>query len=109
MPTDEPRSETRKRRSITGPDCRARATLALVVHPPPLPPRLSDVPTIVGLGSALWAVAAVALLVTGGTGPAVATCVCGAVLGGLGHALFRWQRNAARRGTRGAQDGLTDR
>lgn len=79
-----------------------------MVNPPPLPPRLSDMPTIVGLGSALWAVAAAVLLVTGTTGPALATCVTGAVLGGLGYALFRWQRSAARRGARGAQQGLTD-
>jgi hypothetical protein len=66
------------------------------------------VPTIVGLGSALWAVAAAVLLVTGTTGLALATCVTGAALGGLGYALFRWQRSAARRGRRGAQSGLTD-
>lgn len=77
-------------------------------NPPPLPPRLSDVPTIVGLGSVLWAVAAAVLLITGTTGLALATCVTGAVLGGLGYALFRWQRRAARRGRRGAQSGLTD-
>lgn len=79
-----------------------------MVNPPPLPPRLSDMPTIVGLGSALWAVAAAVMLVTGTTGLALSTCVTGAVLGGLGYALFRWQRRAARSGSRGAQQGLTD-
>jgi hypothetical protein len=77
-----------------------------VVNPPPLPRRLSDMPTIVGLGSLLWAVAAVLLLLAGRTDVWVATCVAGAVLGGVGHGIFRWQRAAARRGSRGAQQGL---
>ncbi|MHC8502967.1 DUF2530 domain-containing protein [Pseudonocardia artemisiae] len=34
------------------------------------------------------------------------TCVAGAVLGGIGYGIFRWQRAAARRGARGAQQGL---
>jgi Flp pilus assembly protein TadB len=63
-------------------------------------------PTIVGLGSLAWAVAAVVLLVAGGTGTPFVVCVVGAVLGGLGYAVFRWQRAAARRGSRTAQQGL---
>ncbi len=77
-----------------------------MVNPPPLPPRLSDMPTIVGLGSLLWAAGAVVLLVLGRTGLGFATCVAGAVLGGIGYGIFRWQRSAARRGSRGAQQGL---
>lgn len=77
--------------------------------PPALPPRLSDVPTVVGLGTALWAVAAAVLLVVGAPGPWAATCVAGTVLGGVGYAVFRWQRAAARRGARGAQEGLDAR
>ncbi len=34
------------------------------------------------------------------------TCVAGALLGGIGYGIFRWQRAAARRGARGAQQGL---
>jgi hypothetical protein len=34
------------------------------------------------------------------------TCVTGAVLGGIGFGIFRWQRAAARRGSRLAQRGL---
>ena len=77
-----------------------------MVNPPPLPARLSDMPTIVGLGSLLWAAGAVVLLLLGRTGVGLATCVAGAVLGGIGYAIFRWQRAAARRGSRGAQQGL---
>jgi Flp pilus assembly protein TadB len=74
--------------------------------PPPLPDRYSDMPTIVGLGSLAWAVAAVVLLVLGGTGTGFVVCVVGAVLGGVGYGIFRWQRSAARRGSRTAQRGL---
>ncbi len=74
--------------------------------PPPLPARFSDMPTIVGLGSLAWAVAAVVLLVAGGTGTPFVVCVVGAVLGGIGYGVFRWQRSAARRGSRTAQQGL---
>lgn len=78
-----------------------------MVDPPPLPRRLSDMATVVGVGSALWAVGAVALLVTGQVpGLAFVTCLAGAGLGALGWGIFRWQRAAARRGSRGAQQGL---
>ncbi len=67
--------------------------------------------TVVGVGSSLWGVGAAALLVawlvTGRPlGVGFATCVAGAVLGGIGWGVFRWQRAAARRGARGAQRGL---
>ena len=34
------------------------------------------------------------------------TCVCGVVLGGAGIGVYSWQRAAARRGSRTAQEGL---
>jgi hypothetical protein len=82
-----------------------------VVDPPPLPRRFSDMSTVVGVGSALWAVGAVALLaarllVGRPLDVWFATCVAGAVLGALGYGVFTWQRAAARRGSRGAQQGL---
>lgn len=79
-----------------------------MVNPPSLPSRFSDMPTIVGIGSVLWAVAAVVLLLAGRTGLEFTTCVVGALLGGVGYGIFRWQRSAARRGSRGAQQGLDD-
>ncbi len=74
--------------------------------PPPLPARLSDVPTILALGTLAWTVAAAVLLVVAGTGTGFVVCVIGAALGGVGYAVFRWQRSAARRGSRTAQQGL---
>lgn len=80
-----------------------------MADPPPLPRRLSDMATVVGAGSALWTLGAAGLLITGqAPGVAFATCVAGAGLGGVGWGIFRWQRAAARRGSRGAQQGLDD-
>ena len=81
--------------------------------PPPLPRRFSDMPTVVGVGTTLWLLGAAALLVAhlvGGRPLDVwfATCVIGVVLGGVGVAIFSWQRAAARRGSRTAQEGLDD-
>ena len=79
--------------------------------PPPLPARFTDVRTVVGVGSALWLLGAVALLVAhlvAGRPLDVwfTTCVTGVFLGGVGIAIFSWQRAAARRGSRTAQEGL---
>ena len=70
--------------------------------------------TVVGVGTALWLVGAVALLVAylvGGRPLDVwfTTCVTGVLLGGVGIAIFSWQRAAVRRGSRTAQEGLDDR
>lgn len=67
--------------------------------------------TIVGVGTALWAAAAVALLAAHlladrPLDPWFTTCVAGALLGGVGWGLFTWQRASARRGSRTAQPGL---
>ena len=84
-----------------------------VPEPPPLPHRFSDLSTVVGIGSALWLLGALALL----TAHLVAgrpldvgfvTCVVGVLLGGVGIGIYSWQRAAARRGSRTAQDGLDD-
>jgi hypothetical protein len=82
-------------------------------EPPPLPHRFSDLYAVVGVGSALWLLGAVALL----SAYLVAdrpldvwftTCVTGVVLGGAGIGVYSWQRAAARRGSRTAQQGLDD-
>lgn len=67
--------------------------------------------TVVGVGSTLWVLGALVLLgawLVAGRPLDIAftTCVAGAVLGGLGYGIFTWQRAAARRGARGAQQGL---
>jgi Flp pilus assembly protein TadB len=67
--------------------------------------------TVVGVGTLLWLVAAAAVLIAVLVGAALpplvlTTCVVGAALGGVGWALFAWQRSAARRGSRTAQQGV---
>jgi hypothetical protein len=61
--------------------------------------------TVIGVGTVLWLVAAAVVLVTGPPS-LLATCLVGAGLGGVGWAIFAWQRAAARRGSRTAQSGL---
>jgi Protein of unknown function (DUF2530) len=72
---------------------------------PRLAPAFTRMRTVVGVGTILWLVAAA---VTFLTGPplVVTTCLVGAGLGGVGWAVFAWQRAAARRGSRTAQSGL---
>ena len=79
--------------------------------PPPLPPRFADMYTVVGTGTALWLLGAAALLVAHVAGGRPLdvwfdTCLAGALLGGVGIGIFSWQRAAARRGSRTAQEGL---
>jgi len=67
--------------------------------------------TVVGFASALWFLAAATLLVAHlvagrPLGVWFATCVCGVLLGGVGIGIHSWQRAAARRGSRTAQEGL---
>jgi Protein of unknown function (DUF2530) len=67
--------------------------------------------TVVGTGTALWLLGAAVLLVAhlvGGRPLDVwfDTCLAGAFLGGVGTGIFSWQRAAARRGSRTAQEGL---
>jgi Protein of unknown function (DUF2530) len=82
-----------------------------VLDPPPLAPSLTRMRTVVGVGTLLWLVAAAAALVAILVGAPVphlvlSTCVVGAALGGVGWAVFAWQRSAARRGSRTAQQGV---
>ena len=79
--------------------------------PPPLPPRLTRVRTVVAVGTMLWLIAAAALLIAAllGLRPLdiwFTACLAGALLGGIGYGIFTWQRTAARRGSRTAQEGL---
>ncbi|ONI90559.1 hypothetical protein ALI22I_12260 [Saccharothrix sp. ALI-22-I] len=74
--------------------------------PPPLPPKLADpVPAIV-VGTGLWFVAFVVVLLFGLDTILVWTCLSGSLLGIIGYGVFKWQRSAARRGSRTAQRGL---
>jgi hypothetical protein len=78
---------------------------------PALPPRLSRISTVVGVGTTLWALAAAGLFAAHLISDRpldiwFSTCVAGALLGGVGWGIFTWQRSAARRGSRSAQTGL---
>lgn len=73
--------------------------------PPPPPARLVDLSRIVVVGSVVWlGILAVALF----TGPSLLawTAFTGVVLGAIGMAIMTWQRSAARRGSKTAQQGL---
>lgn len=70
--------------------------------------RLADPRPVLAIGTALWVVATVVVLLTGDRwSNALPVCIAGIVVGLLGSALFVVQRRAARRGDRGAQVGLT--
>jgi hypothetical protein len=80
-------------------------------NPPSLPARASEITLVVSIGTILWLAGAVGLLIAYWVAGRpldiwFTTCVAGAVLGGIGYGIFRWQRAAARRGSRTAQDGL---
>ncbi|WP_244515162.1 DUF2530 domain-containing protein [Actinopolyspora xinjiangensis] len=77
---------------------------------PPLPRRLAGPTPVVVTGTLCWLVAAVVFGMLGWTGSGVDvrfwTCVTGSGLGVLGYGVFRWQRSASRRGSRGSWQGL---
>ncbi|SMD26839.1 DUF2530 domain-containing protein [Kibdelosporangium aridum] len=73
--------------------------------PPPPPARLVDLFRIVVVGEIVWfGVLVVALF----TGPSILawTAFTGVVLGGIGMAIMTWQRSAARKGSKTAQQGI---
>jgi NhaP-type Na+/H+ or K+/H+ antiporter len=80
--------------------------------PPPLPRWLAD-PTLPALGgTVLWFLASAWLFGANLFGGRALdelfwTTTAGWLLGLLGYWLFRWQRSAARRGSRSAQGGLS--
>ncbi|MEU5695745.1 DUF2530 domain-containing protein [Actinosynnema sp. NPDC020468] len=77
--------------------------------PPPLPKTLTDpVPAIVG-GTALWFAAFLVVLVFARDDTTLLfTTLAGGLLGLIGYSIFRWQQAASRRGSKTAQQGLTD-
>ena len=82
-----------------------------MVDPPPLPRRLLDIRAVVAVGTALWLLGALVLLLAWWFAGRpldlwFSTCLAGAALGGVGVGIFSWQRAAARRGSRTAQTGM---
>ena len=66
------------------------------------------------IGTGLWFLASAGLFVANLAGARALdelfwTTTAGWVLGLIGYAIFRWQRSAARRGSRSAQSGLDPR
>ena len=76
--------------------------------PPKLPHRFHDSVPVIAAGTALWAVAAVVAALLTGFGEAFWTCVAGIGVGAFGASVFAWQRAAARRGSRLAQQGVEE-
>ncbi|WP_323055173.1 DUF2530 domain-containing protein [Saccharopolyspora sp. NFXS83] len=74
---------------------------------PALPRRLAQPTPVVLAGTGLWLAGLVLFAVTAPGGFEFWTCVAGFVLGLTGYGVFRWQRNASRRGSRGAWKGLS--
>lgn len=82
-----------------------------MTDPPPVPHRLHDMTTVLAVGSSVWLVGAAVLMAAHlAVGRPLdvwfTTCLVGAGLGAIGYGIFSWQRAAARRGSRGAQQGL---
>lgn len=79
-----------------------------VPEPPPLPAALLQVWPVITTGALGWLIAAVAAF----TVPALhgwrPVSLAGLAVGLLGTGIFLWQRDAARRGARGAQTGLRE-
>lgn len=65
-----------------------------------------DLRPLLALGTLGWLIAFFVFLFTGDHGVWMWTCLAGAALGLIGFLIMGWQRAAARRGSRGAQDGL---
>jgi hypothetical protein len=74
--------------------------------PPPLPKALTDPVPVVVVGTVAFLVASVIMLVVGAPWLWTWSCLAGFCLGFVGYGVFRWQRSAARRGSRTAQEGL---
>lgn len=74
--------------------------------PPPLPNALSAVWPVIAVGVAAWLVAAAAAFLVPALAGLRPVSLAGLGVGLLGTGIFLWQRDAARRGARGAQTGL---
>lgn len=78
---------------------------------PALPRRLAEPTPVVLAGTVLWFVVCAYFGVTEWIGGDLTirfwTCLIGGVLGVAGYGVFRWQRSASRRGSRGAWKGLS--
>ncbi|MCV7258438.1 DUF2530 domain-containing protein [Mycobacterium shimoidei] len=73
---------------------------------PQLPDSLLEVWPVIGVGALGWLAAAVAAFVVPELEHWRPVTLAGLAVGLLGTGIFMWQRDAVRRGARGAQTGL---
>ncbi|MFC7448121.1 DUF2530 domain-containing protein [Rhodococcus daqingensis] len=77
-------------------------------HDPLIPLRLTDPRPVVTIGTLAWLVITAVVFAAGDRWQtALPICFAGLAVGALGFALFLVQRAAARRGSKGAQRGLS--
>jgi hypothetical protein len=75
---------------------------------PLIPRRLTDPRPVVTIGTLAWLVTTAVVLAAGDRWhEALPICLAGLAVGALGFILFLVQRAAARRGSKGAQRGLS--
>ena len=76
------------------------------VETPEIPARFTDPRPVLAIGTVAFVVATVVVALIDWD-DALPTCYTGIVIGVLGYSIFWIQRSAARRGSKGAQRGLT--
>ena len=76
-------------------------------HVPGLPRRLAEPTPVVLAGTLLWLGGVVVFAVVAPGSIPFWTSLVGCLLGVIGYGVFRWQRSASRRGSRGAWKGLS--
>ncbi|MGV0745289.1 DUF2530 domain-containing protein [Mycolicibacterium sp. XJ870] len=76
-------------------------------EPPPLPAALLEPWPVILVIAAGWLIATVLTFTVDGLHSWRPYAVAGLAVGVLGTSIFLWQRRAVRRGSRGAQSGLT--
>lgn len=74
--------------------------------PPALPAALLDPWPVIAVGAAVWLLATIAAFTIPALDDWRPITLAGLGVGVLGTSIFLWQRNAVRRGSRGAQTGL---
>ncbi|MGH3971239.1 MAG: DUF2530 domain-containing protein [Mycobacterium sp.] len=76
---------------------------------PLLPPALLEVWPVIAVGALAWLIAALAAFTVPHLDAWRPVTLAGLGVGVLGTGIYLWQRDAARRGARGAQTGLETR
>lgn len=74
--------------------------------PPPLPAVLLDPWPVIAVGAAVWLIVTIAAFAIPALDDWRPITLAGLGVGVLGTSIFLWQRQAVRRGSRGAQTGL---